>query len=125
MVYFQIKNNNLGKFWTFLDRQILMYFMAIGNILQTFGILYDNLLYFVFNWYIISDFGIMHQKNLATLMSIGSWLISGSIQSKSFPQGGEQICQILRLAIISSQCDRIVRNLQFFCTFKPNVFQHF
>jgi hypothetical protein len=42
--------------------------MALWNILQTFGILCDNLVHFVFIWFIFSGFGIMYQeKNLATL----------------------------------------------------------
>jgi hypothetical protein len=33
-----------------------MYFMAIGNIWQTFGIFYDHLLHFVSTWYIFFRF---------------------------------------------------------------------
>jgi hypothetical protein len=47
-----------------------MYFMSIWDILQTFGKFYDHLEHFVFIWYILSGFGIMRQKNLATLLSI-------------------------------------------------------
>jgi hypothetical protein len=43
--------------------------MAIWNISRTFGIFYNNLVHFVFIWYISSGFGIMHQKNLATPVS--------------------------------------------------------
>jgi hypothetical protein len=42
MVYFQTKNPNLGKFLMALDWKMLIYFMAICNILQTFGIFYDH-----------------------------------------------------------------------------------
>jgi hypothetical protein len=43
--------------------------MAIWNILQTFGILYDHLIHFVFIWYIFSVSLIFTKKNLATLLS--------------------------------------------------------
>jgi hypothetical protein len=45
-----------------LDWKMLIYFMAICNILLTFGILYDHLAQFAFIWYIFSGFGIMHQE---------------------------------------------------------------
>jgi hypothetical protein len=45
MVYFKTKNPDLCKFCRALVRKILIYFMAIGNILQIFGIFYDHLLY--------------------------------------------------------------------------------
>jgi hypothetical protein len=35
MVSFQTKNPNLGKFWSALDRKILIYLMAICNISKT------------------------------------------------------------------------------------------
>jgi hypothetical protein len=38
MVSFQTQNPNLDKFWMPLDWKMLIYFMAVGNILQTFGI---------------------------------------------------------------------------------------
>jgi hypothetical protein len=47
---FQTKNPNLGKFWRALDWKILIYFMAIWNILRTFGKLYDNLVNFMTIW---------------------------------------------------------------------------
>jgi hypothetical protein len=52
MVYFQTKNHNLGKFWRALDWKMLINFMAVWNILPTFGIFYDRLVHFVFIWYI-------------------------------------------------------------------------
>jgi hypothetical protein len=60
MDYFQTKNPNLGKFWRDLGWKILIYFMAIWNILRTFGIYYDHLVHFVFIWHIFSRFGIMY-----------------------------------------------------------------
>jgi hypothetical protein len=43
---------------------MLIYFMAILNILQTFGIFYDHFVHFVFIWYIFSVFGITnHEKS--------------------------------------------------------------
>jgi hypothetical protein len=56
MVSFQTKNPNLDKFWRALDRKMLIYFMAVWNILQTFGIFYDHLVHFVSIWYIFSRF---------------------------------------------------------------------
>jgi hypothetical protein len=41
---------------------MLIYFVPIGNILQTFGVFYKHLLHFVFIWYIFSGFGIMYQE---------------------------------------------------------------
>jgi hypothetical protein len=61
MVSFQTKNPNLGKFWKALDWKMLIYLMAIWNILQTFGIFYGHLVHFVFIWYIFPGFGIMSQ----------------------------------------------------------------
>jgi hypothetical protein len=61
MVHFQTKNPNLGKFWRALDWKVLKYFMDIGDIIRTFEIFYDNLVHFVFIWYIFSGFGIMYQ----------------------------------------------------------------
>jgi hypothetical protein len=61
MVYFQTKNPNSGKFWGALDCKLLIYCMAIWNILRTFGIFYDHLVQFVFIWYISSCFCILHQ----------------------------------------------------------------
>jgi hypothetical protein len=45
-----------------LNWKMLKYFMAIWNILQTFEIIYDHLVQFVFIWYIFSGFGIMRQE---------------------------------------------------------------
>jgi hypothetical protein len=50
MVSLKTKNPNLGKFWRALDWKMLIYFLAIWNILQTFGICYDHLVHFVFIW---------------------------------------------------------------------------
>jgi hypothetical protein len=36
--------------------------MAIWNISQTFGIVYEHLVHFVFIWYIFAGFGIMEQE---------------------------------------------------------------
>jgi hypothetical protein len=40
----------------------MIYFMAFGNILQTFGIFYDYLIHFMFIWYILSGFGLTDQE---------------------------------------------------------------
>jgi hypothetical protein len=60
MVYFQTKNSNLSKFPRALDwKNESRYFIAIWNILCTFGIFYAHLVHFVFIWYIFYSFGIM------------------------------------------------------------------
>jgi hypothetical protein len=41
---------------------MLIYFMAIWNILWIIGIFYDRSVHFVFIGYIFSSFGIMHQE---------------------------------------------------------------
>jgi hypothetical protein len=56
MVCFETKTYNLGKFSMALDRKKWKYFMAIWNILRTFGIFYDHLVYYVFIWYILFRF---------------------------------------------------------------------
>jgi hypothetical protein len=43
MVCFQTKNTNLGKFLRALDWKMMIYYMAIWNILLAFGIFYDHL----------------------------------------------------------------------------------
>jgi hypothetical protein len=58
---FPNQNPNLGKFWSCLDWKMLIYFMTVWNILQTFGICHGPLVHFVLIWYIFSGFGIMHQ----------------------------------------------------------------
>jgi hypothetical protein len=68
MVCFQTKNPNFGKFWRALDCIMLLYFMAIGNILLRFGKFYGHFVHFVFIWYTLPVFGIMSQKNLVTLL---------------------------------------------------------
>jgi hypothetical protein len=52
----------VNLFWRALDWKMLTYFVAIWNILQTFGIFYDHLVKFVFIWYIFPGFGIMYQE---------------------------------------------------------------
>jgi hypothetical protein len=63
MVCFQTKNTNLGKFWRALDRKILIYFMAIWNILRTLGIHilwpFGTICVHLVHFY---GFGIMHQE---------------------------------------------------------------
>jgi hypothetical protein len=55
MVYFQTKNPNLGKFFRYLDRKILIRFMSIWNIWLIFWIFYDHFVHF-------SGFGFMYQE---------------------------------------------------------------
>jgi hypothetical protein len=61
MVCFQTKNPNLGNFWSALDWKMLIYFMAIWNILMRFGKVYGHLVHFVFIWYIFPVSGTMYQ----------------------------------------------------------------
>jgi hypothetical protein len=67
MVSLQTKNPNLGKLWRALDWKILIYFMAIWNILQTFGIFYGHLVHFAVIWYFFPVLVCCTEKNLATL----------------------------------------------------------
>jgi hypothetical protein len=66
MVYFKTENPNLGKFWMALDGKML-YFRVMWNILLTFGIFYDHLVYFVFIGFIFPVLISCTEKNLATL----------------------------------------------------------
>jgi hypothetical protein len=67
MVHFQTKNPNSGKFWGVFQWKMLVYFMTIGSILQPFGMIYDNLVYFIVVWYIFPVSIFCAKKNLATL----------------------------------------------------------
>jgi hypothetical protein len=60
MVCFQTKNPNLGKFWRAFEWKMLVYFMAIWNILWPFGIIYGHLEYFMAIWYNLWPFGIIY-----------------------------------------------------------------
>jgi hypothetical protein len=90
MVYFQIKNPNLDKFLSASDWKMLIYFMATWNVLRTFGIFYDHLVYYRFNLVHFSGFGIMYQEisgNPAALLERSIHLIKGrpSIESSLGP----------------------------------------
>jgi hypothetical protein len=68
MAYFQTKNLDLGTFWRALKKNMMVYFIAIRNMLRPFGIFYRHL---VTMW----SFGIFlpvkvicTKKNLATLL---------------------------------------------------------
>jgi hypothetical protein len=52
-----------------LSLEKCLYFMAIWNILQTFGIFYDHLVHFVFIWYIFSGSGIADQETSGNLVN--------------------------------------------------------
>jgi hypothetical protein len=78
MVYFQTKNPNSGKFWSPLDWKLLIYFVAIWNILRAFGTFYDQLLHFCVDLEHFSGFGTMYKENLATLTCIVGNLCSDS-----------------------------------------------
>jgi hypothetical protein len=64
MVYFHTNNPYLGKFWSALERELLVHFRTIWNILQQFCVFYGHLVYSVVIWYIFPVLGI---KNLASL----------------------------------------------------------
>jgi hypothetical protein len=55
MVCFQTQNPNLVKFWRALNWKKFKYYMAIWNILWTFGVFYNHLVHF-------SGFGIVYQE---------------------------------------------------------------
>jgi hypothetical protein len=74
MVYFQIKNRNLGKFWRVLQWKMLVYFIDIWSILRPFYTYNGHLVYFVVIWYIFSILLYCTKKNLATLTSLGSYI---------------------------------------------------
>jgi hypothetical protein len=52
----------LGKFLRALDWKMFMYFLAIWNILETYGKFYDHLVHFLLIWVSRT------KKNLATLV---------------------------------------------------------
>jgi hypothetical protein len=51
--FFQTKNPNLDKFRGAVDCKMLIYFVAIWNILRTFGTFCVDLVHFVLIWYIL------------------------------------------------------------------------
>jgi hypothetical protein len=61
----------MGKFWSALDWKMLIYFMSICDILQTFGIFYDHLLS-TFCFLLVCTFFLVlvsyTKKTLATLI---------------------------------------------------------
>jgi hypothetical protein len=66
MVCFQTKNPNLGKFWRALEWKMLEYFMALFNILRSFGIFYGDLHSNVVIWCIFPRFGKLCQEKSGT-----------------------------------------------------------
>jgi hypothetical protein len=63
MVCFQTENPNLGKIsGPHIGQYVLIYFMAIWNILWIFEILCDHSVHFMFILVHFSSFGIMHQE---------------------------------------------------------------
>jgi hypothetical protein len=65
----------------YIDCKMLTHFMAVWNILQTFGIFYDRLVHFVFIWYIFPVLVPCTAKNLATLLvrNISHFVIGGFV----------------------------------------------
>jgi hypothetical protein len=86
MVCFQTKSSNLGKFWSVLQRKILVYFTTIWSILRPLEILYGHLVYFailrpleilyghlvyfVVIWYIFPVFGIWDREKSGNLAGL-------------------------------------------------------
>jgi hypothetical protein len=70
MVFFQTKNLDLGKCWRAFEFKKLVYYMAIWNILQPFGILYGHLVISWQIWYIFPVLVYCVKKNLAALLRI-------------------------------------------------------
>jgi hypothetical protein len=63
MVYFQTKKIPIWvNFLRALDWKMLMYFIAIRNILRTFGISYDHLVHFCVHLVNFPRFGIVYQE---------------------------------------------------------------
>jgi hypothetical protein len=58
---FKPKNSNLGKFWSALERKMLVYFVVIWNI-RLFGKFYGHFGIVVVIWYIFPRFGILCQE---------------------------------------------------------------
>jgi hypothetical protein len=58
----------MGKFLRAFDQKLLIHFMAICNILRTFGVFYDHLVHIVLIWYIFPVLVSRTNKNLATLV---------------------------------------------------------
>jgi hypothetical protein len=99
---------NLGKFGSALKWQILVYFMAVWNILRPFSIFYGRLvIYVVVIWYIFPRFGILHLEksgNPASKTKLGHFEILGSGMPKCFVYNREkhtcwQGCQMIFLEI--------------------------
>jgi hypothetical protein len=88
MLYFQTKNQKLGKFWRALDCKIWIDFEAIWNILRTFGTFYGHLVHVVFIWYIFPVLVSWTKKNLATLFR-GMPSSSSSRQNVELNQGDQ------------------------------------
>jgi hypothetical protein len=90
MVCLQTQNPNLGKFGKALDWKMLIYFVAILNILRTLGIFCDHFVQFVLIWYIFTSFGIMHQEKSGNpaddCARFLANLFSFSFQLKSLPR---------------------------------------
>jgi hypothetical protein len=81
---FHTKNTNLGKSWRALECKMLMYFMAVLNILQTFGI-------FMTIGYIFCSFGTFFpvlvsctRKSLATLIQWSPFYIFWTFEPLKF-----------------------------------------
>jgi hypothetical protein len=101
------QNPKLGKFLRALDWKMLIYLMAIWNILQTFAICYDHLVDFLFVWCIFSSFGIMHQeksgnpenhdnttryhKTIKTLIRGTSWRVCRTVVSADWQTGAQGV----------------------------------
>jgi hypothetical protein len=62
MVYFQTKNTNLGKFWSFSQWKMMIHVMTIWSVLTPFGIFCVRSVHFMAIWYIFPRFGMLQQE---------------------------------------------------------------
>jgi hypothetical protein len=59
MVYLHTKTPIVGKFLRTSELKMLVFLMAVWDILQPFGIVYSRLVYFTAVWYSLQPFGII------------------------------------------------------------------
>jgi hypothetical protein len=74
---FSNQKYQFGQILECLRFEDLIYFMAICNILRTFGIFNDHLVHFVFFWYIFSGFGFMYQEESGNLADVNKSDLNG------------------------------------------------
>jgi hypothetical protein len=74
MVYFQTKNPNLGKFWSVLQRKMMVNFMSIWSILLPFRIFYIHTAI----WYVLWSFLYIFPVLVGCIKKIWQpWILGG------------------------------------------------